>query len=75
MIATMRERLAAKLGNDNANAFRLRLLFKHYDAAGSGLVCARRRRGYGAACLLAVCARALTAAAATSALRTRLTHT
>lgn len=34
----MRERLSAKLGNSNDNAFKLRKLFKVYDKQGNGLV-------------------------------------
>jgi len=32
----MREHLAGKMGNANNNAFKLRKLFKMYDATGSG---------------------------------------
>ncbi len=38
MISTMRERMEAKLGNSNNNAFRMRKLFKMYDKDGSGRV-------------------------------------
>lgn len=38
MISTMRERMEAKLGNSNNNAFRMRRLFLMYDAAKSGRV-------------------------------------
>lgn len=38
MISTMRERMSAKLGNNNDNAFRMRKLFKMYDKTDSGLV-------------------------------------
>lgn len=38
MISTMRERLSAKLGNSNDNAFKLRKLFKVYDKQGNGMV-------------------------------------
>ncbi|PNW78166.1 hypothetical protein CHLRE_10g466650v5 [Chlamydomonas reinhardtii] len=38
MISTMRERMEAKLGNSNNNAFRMRKLFKMYDNDGSGRV-------------------------------------
>lgn len=38
MIMTMRERLQAKLGNANDNAFKMRRLFKMYDRQGSGMV-------------------------------------
>ena len=36
-----REHLAGKMGNANNNAFKLRKLFKMYDATGSGKVCCR----------------------------------
>lgn len=38
MISTMRERMEAKLGNSNNNAFRTRRLFKMYDKEGTGRV-------------------------------------
>jgi hypothetical protein len=38
MIATMRDRMTAKMGNANDNAFRMRQLFRAGDAAGTGLV-------------------------------------
>lgn len=38
MISTMRERMSAKLGNKNDNAFRMRKLFKMYDKTDSGMV-------------------------------------
>mmetsp|Transcript_8149 Transcript_8149/g.20349 ORF Transcript_8149/g.20349 Transcript_8149/m.20349 type:complete len:358 (-) Transcript_8149:41-1114(-) len=38
MISTMRERMEAKCGNSNDNAFRLRKLFLAHDASKSGLV-------------------------------------
>lgn len=38
MIASIGERLAAKLGNANDNAFKMRRLFKMYDADGSGRI-------------------------------------
>ena len=38
MLDHMRDRLTGKLSNASNNAFRLRKLFKMYDAAGSGLV-------------------------------------
>ena len=38
MVANMAERLAAKLGNSNDNAFRMRKLFKMYDKDASGFV-------------------------------------
>ncbi len=38
MIATMRERMDAKCGNSNDNAFRLRKLFLAHDAKRTGLV-------------------------------------
>ena len=38
MISTMRERLSAKLGNNNDNAFKMRKLFKMYDKQESGMV-------------------------------------
>lgn len=38
MIATMRERMEAKLGNSNDNAFKMRKLFKMYDGAKTGMV-------------------------------------
>lgn len=38
MISTMRERMSAKLGNSNDNAFKMRKLFKMYDKQDSGLV-------------------------------------
>lgn len=38
MVANMAERLAAKLGNSNDNAFRMRRLFKMYDKDASGYV-------------------------------------
>lgn len=38
MIVTMRERLEAKLGNSNDNAFRTRTLFKMYDKDQTGMV-------------------------------------
>jgi Ca2+-binding EF-hand superfamily protein len=40
MVSTMRERLSAKLGNSNNNAFKMRRLFKMYDKDMSGLVSA-----------------------------------
>lgn len=38
MISTMRERMEAKLGNSNNNAFRMRKLFKMYDKTDTGRV-------------------------------------
>ncbi|PNH10163.1 putative calmodulin-like protein 6 [Tetrabaena socialis] len=38
MISTMRERMEAKLGNSNNNAFRMRKLFKMYDNTDTGRV-------------------------------------
>lgn len=38
MISTMRERLSAKLGNNNDNAFKMRKLFKMYDKQDTGMV-------------------------------------
>lgn len=38
MISTMRERLSAKLGNKNDNAFKMRKLFKMYDKQDTGMV-------------------------------------
>ncbi|GBF88223.1 flagellar associated protein [Raphidocelis subcapitata] len=38
MISTMRERMSAKMGNNNDNAFKMRKLFKMYDRDGSGLI-------------------------------------
>lgn len=38
MMTRMRERLEAKLGNSNDNAFKLRKLFKMYDSRNTGLV-------------------------------------
>lgn len=38
MISTMRERMSAKLGNNNDNAFKMRKLFKMYDKQDTGLV-------------------------------------
>eukprot|EP01026_Neomeris_dumetosa_P065940 TRINITY_DN6350_c0_g2_i4.p1 TRINITY_DN6350_c0_g2~~TRINITY_DN6350_c0_g2_i4.p1 ORF type:complete len:234 (+),score=43.24 TRINITY_DN6350_c0_g2_i4:10-711(+) len=38
MIRTMAQRLAAKLGNSNNNAFRMRRLFKMYDQEKSGMI-------------------------------------
>eukprot|EP00803_Ostreobium_quekettii_P009237 evm.model.scf_479.3 EVM.evm.TU.scf_479.3 scf_479:17845-20257(+) len=38
MIVRMRERLEAKLGNANNNAFKMRKLFKMYDKEKSGLI-------------------------------------
>lgn len=38
MIASIGERLAAKLANANDNAFKMRRLFKMYDEAGSGYI-------------------------------------
>lgn len=38
MLAHMKERIAGKIGNANDNAFKLRKLFKMYDATGSGSV-------------------------------------
>jgi hypothetical protein len=38
MIATMRERMSAKMGNNNDNAFKMRKLFKMYDKQGTGMV-------------------------------------
>lgn len=38
MISTMRERLSAKLGNNNDNAFKMRKLFKMYDKQETGMV-------------------------------------
>lgn len=38
MIRTMAERMSAKMGNTNDNAFKMRKLFKMYDKEGSGLV-------------------------------------
>lgn len=40
MISTMRERLSAKMGNSNDNAFKMRKLFKMYDKADTGMVSA-----------------------------------
>jgi hypothetical protein len=45
MISTMRERMSAKLGNNNDNAFRMRKLFKMYDKTDSGMV-----RHYASSC-------------------------
>lgn len=38
MISTMRERMSAKMGNSNDNAFKMRKLFKMYDKADTGMV-------------------------------------
>eukprot|EP00775_Hariotina_reticulata_P006099 gene6099-6337_t len=38
MISTMRERLSAKLGNNNDNAFKMRKLFKMYDKQETGMI-------------------------------------
>lgn len=38
MLTRMRERLEAKLGNSNDNAFKLRKLFKMYDVRSTGKV-------------------------------------
>uniref|UniRef100_A0A383VS12 EF-hand domain-containing protein n=1 Tax=Tetradesmus obliquus TaxID=3088 RepID=A0A383VS12_TETOB len=38
MISTMRERLSAKLGNNNDNAFKMRKLFKMYDKKEVGMI-------------------------------------
>eukprot|EP00878_Enallax_costatus_P035636 GHUV01039820.1.p1 GENE.GHUV01039820.1~~GHUV01039820.1.p1 ORF type:complete len:188 (+),score=77.77 GHUV01039820.1:629-1192(+) len=38
MLGTMRERLSAKLGNNNDNAFKLRKLFKMYDKRDEGMI-------------------------------------
>ena len=38
MITTMRERMDAKCGNSNDNAFRIRKLFLAWDKKSSGLV-------------------------------------
>lgn len=38
MISTMRERMSAKLGNNNDNAFKMRKLFKMYDKEDTGRV-------------------------------------
>lgn len=38
MISTMRERMSAKLGNNNDNAFKMRKLFKMYDKQDTGMV-------------------------------------
>jgi Ca2+-binding EF-hand superfamily protein len=38
MVASIGERLAAKLGNANDNAFKMRRLFKMYDADASGCI-------------------------------------
>ena len=38
MICTMRERMDAKTGNSNDNAFRLRKLFLAHDSTRSGLL-------------------------------------
>jgi len=38
MISTMRERMSAKMGNNNDNAFKMRKLFKMYDTEDAGLV-------------------------------------
>ena len=38
MIATMRERMAAKMANRNDNAFAVRRLIKAYDTSGAGAV-------------------------------------
>lgn len=38
MLGTMRERLSAKLGNNNDNAFKLRKLSKMYDKREAGMV-------------------------------------
>jgi hypothetical protein len=44
MISTMRERMSAKMGNSGDNAFKMRKLFKSYDAGDTGLVRAWRAR-------------------------------
>ncbi|KAI8469618.1 MAG: flagellar associated protein [Monoraphidium minutum] len=38
MISTMRERMSAKMGNANDNAFKMRKLFKMYDRDNSGMI-------------------------------------
>ena len=38
MISTMRERMSAKMGNSNDNAFKMRKLFKMYDKQDTGMV-------------------------------------
>lgn len=38
MITTMRERMDAKCGNSNDNAFRIRKLFLAWDKKNSGMV-------------------------------------
>lgn len=38
MMSTMRERMSAKMGNTNDNAFKMRKLFKMFDKGGSGMV-------------------------------------
>ena len=38
MVEHMRERIAGKIGNDNANAFKLRRLCMMYDTKKSGMV-------------------------------------
>eukprot|EP00879_Flechtneria_rotunda_P002409 GHRR01002605.1.p1 GENE.GHRR01002605.1~~GHRR01002605.1.p1 ORF type:complete len:356 (+),score=108.73 GHRR01002605.1:120-1187(+) len=38
MISTMRERLSAKMGNNNDNAFKMRKLFKMYDKKDTGMI-------------------------------------
>lgn len=43
MISTMRERLSAKMGNNNDNAFNMRKLFRMYDAQDTGKVRSRTR--------------------------------
>jgi hypothetical protein len=45
MISTMRERMSAKMGNSNDNAFKMRKLFKMYDKEDTGLVRPARGRG------------------------------
>jgi Ca2+-binding EF-hand superfamily protein len=38
MFSTMRERMSAKMGNSNDNAFKMRKLFKMYDKEDTGMV-------------------------------------
>lgn len=38
MISTMRERMSAKMGNSNDNAFKMRKLFKMYDKEDTGMI-------------------------------------
>lgn len=45
MIGTMRERMSAKLGNNNDNAFKMRKLFKMYDKQDTGMVSTEAHAG------------------------------